>query len=189
MAKDWDLIEADYRANRLSNRQIADKHQVSEGSIRARAKKYAWSKDLGEKVTQRIAAKLQRKAVPADSNSTDEEIIEAAAATGAEIVLSHRKTIADQREIVALVNVRLHEQVSATTIKVLNRDGEEVEVNPSLDYITKSLSAATASLERLVKLERQAFNLDAEEKPVNPLEKLSEAELDAAIESLASQCS
>lgn len=42
---DWIQVEGDYRAGVLSNRQIAERHSVSESGIRKRAKLQGWLKD------------------------------------------------------------------------------------------------------------------------------------------------
>lgn len=42
---DWEAIEAQYRANVTSTNELAKRHGISEGTIRARAKKHGWVKD------------------------------------------------------------------------------------------------------------------------------------------------
>lgn len=49
-APDWEAIEQAYRAGSLSIRAIADKHGTNEGTIRSRAKKHGWLRDLTQQV-------------------------------------------------------------------------------------------------------------------------------------------
>ncbi len=165
MAKkyDWVAIEKDYRTDRHSNCQLSKKHGPTEGTIRARAKKFQWSKDLGDEIQLRIQADLQKKAVEGNDNPVEEEIIRAAVDTGVELIREHRKDIRDQRDLVKLLNERIHEQLKDKTILVNTKDGVR-EIDIPLEYIGKVINSATASLERLIKLERQSYNMDADKK-------------------------
>ena len=58
---------------------------------------------------------------------------------------------------------RLTEQLKSKTMKVEVR-GEVMEVDVNLDYAGKSLGHATQALERVVKMERQSYGLDADDK-------------------------
>lgn len=59
---DWEAIERAYRAGSLSIRSIAEKHDTKEGTIRSRAKKNGWQRDLTEQVKSATQAKLSRTA-------------------------------------------------------------------------------------------------------------------------------
>lgn len=52
-AVDWPAIEADFRAGALSNRQIAEKHGLSESAIRKRATTEGWVRNKVPKVRTR----------------------------------------------------------------------------------------------------------------------------------------
>lgn len=47
---DWEAVERDYRLNRLTERQLAEVHEVSRTAIQNRAKKYEWKRDLSDAV-------------------------------------------------------------------------------------------------------------------------------------------
>lgn len=47
---DWAAVEREYRANKMSNRQIAARHGISEAYVRKRAKEEGW--DRGKKRAQ-----------------------------------------------------------------------------------------------------------------------------------------
>lgn len=187
MAKyDWEAVEKSYRTGKYSNRQLAKMHGVSESGLRGRIKKDGWSKDLSAPVNQRIKDKLVTG--PSDDSverPSDEEIIEAAATTGASIVFEHRAYAKSSREVVGSLLSKLKEQVEQEYMKV-QAFGEVVEVDIPLDYMGKVISAATQSLERIVKIERQAFRLDDDDSDTNPHEALTDAELERQIEQFTS---
>jgi hypothetical protein len=197
---DWETIEKAYRTGKYSNRQLSKIHTASEAAIRNRAKKNEWKKDLSKPVNARIKDKLTAKSAQEKAEQeavnqgvepesmprpSDEEIIEAAANTAASIVFQHRAYAMKGREITGLLLDKLKEQMEAGTI-IVPQFGKNVEIDIPLDYIGKTLSAATQSLDRLVKIERQAFRLDDEEKDENPNEDLTDSELEKQIADLSS---
>lgn len=184
---DWEKIEAEYRTGRFSNRQLETMYGPSEATIRNRAKKFGWKKDLTDAV--RTRTKEMTTAGQADGidssgaeRPTDEQIIEAAAATGASIVFQHRSYAKRGREVIGKLLDRLEGQLAREKITI-SSFGKESEIDIPLDYVGKVVNSATQSLERIVKIERQAFNLDADaDSKENPSEKLTDDELDAEIE-------
>ncbi len=58
---DWDVVHLEYRANVLSIRQIADRHGITEGAIRKRAKRDGWVRDLSSEIRD-VAEDMVRKA-------------------------------------------------------------------------------------------------------------------------------
>ena len=59
---DWEAIEADYRAGALSERKVAEKHQVSYSTLRAKIKSQGWTRDLSRMVEHATKAALIEKA-------------------------------------------------------------------------------------------------------------------------------
>jgi len=166
---DLEAIEADYRAGQLSLRAIADKHGCSEGSIRKWALKYGWSRDLSEKVKVVTKAKIAkthgtRNVPPREDGQpfTEEQIVEQASNSAVELLSSHIQQAADLRGILSNYTGLLRDQVSSGTMTILLKDGTPADVDVNLEYIGKCMNSATQSFERLVKIERQAFNLDDE---------------------------
>lgn len=49
---DWEAIHLAYRANVLSLRQIADRHGITDGAIRKRAKRDGWVRDLSQEIRE-----------------------------------------------------------------------------------------------------------------------------------------
>lgn len=169
-AIDWEAVEREYRAGQLSNRMIAEKHGISDTAIRKRAKAQGWSKDLTEKVRQEVRSQLVRAEVRTPSVS-DREVIEVAAATGAQVVRTHRKDIRTAADIVGLLMGQLLD--AASNREELAEAIEEETANDETGHrraklyraislqshaaIVRDLSTAAKNL---VQLERQAYNLD-----------------------------
>ena len=80
---DWAAVERDYRTGCYTNRELGRRHNVSEGSIRNRATKEEWQKDLSEMIRQRVREKTGRAAAAVVTEATnDAEIVEQAAEAG-----------------------------------------------------------------------------------------------------------
>lgn len=164
---DWEAIEAEYRAGQISVRKIAAKHGCSESSIRSKAKSKGWQRDLADKVQAGIKAAITKKSaykakpdIPQSPPQTDEEIIESAVQTGVAIIESHQGQIALYQQVVSKLGKLLKTQVASGKQEVMTKSGDKVTIDLDLEYVGKTLNAATNSLERLIKLERQAHNLN-----------------------------
>ncbi|EHK78061.1 putative phage-like protein [Sinorhizobium meliloti CCNWSX0020] len=155
---DWEAIEREYRAGQISLRAIATAHGITEGAIRKRAKAEGWQRALAEKVRQAVREKLVRTDGTQDGTqpqrASDSEIIEGAALRGLNIVTSHRK---DLQQLHGLKRV-LAERLS-TYMQGVAPDGPCLGDKESPGDLLEKLSRITA---RLIPLERQAHNLDAE---------------------------
>lgn len=55
-AIDWPAIEGEYRAGKKSVRAIAEEYGITEGAIRARAKKGGWSRDPAGQQREKVKA-------------------------------------------------------------------------------------------------------------------------------------
>jgi hypothetical protein len=188
----WAAIEAEYRANQLSIRQIAANYNISEGGIRRRAKKEGWERDLADKVRKRVNDKLilaesaQASTREVRTNGThdnvrtsddggsvegplsgglsEDQIVEYAAITAVEVVRSHRADISRFKNITQGFAIHLERQVKSGKLKMVDaKSGKPFEVDIPLDYIARALNSGTGALKSLIGLERQAFNLDAGE--------------------------
>lgn len=160
---DWEAIERAYRAGSLSVRAIAESNDLTEGAVRKRAKKEGWSRDLAGQVKTAARDKLVRKAVRTvgtqESVRTDAEIIEEASDQAASVVLAHRVDLAQWRSIANKLSAAL----------------QEIEVTEdNLGDFSRSLNAGVDAQLKVIKGERQAYNLDTEEgdKTVDTLASL-----------------
>ncbi|APC18166.1 hypothetical protein BLL42_21465 [Pseudomonas frederiksbergensis] len=147
---DWEAIERAYRAGSLSVRAIAEEAGVSHVAIAKRAKKEGWARDLTDKV--RAAAKRKvTNAVTTESYQdalvTEEEIIEEASDKVASVVLAHRVDLAQWRNIANKLSVFL-----CTANVTEDNHGD----------FARSLNAGVDAQLKVIKGERQAYNLDTE---------------------------
>lgn len=149
---DWEAIESAYRVGSLSVRAVADAHGTSESTIRSRAKKHGWQRDLTEQVKTATKAKLSRKAsrndVAQPNARDDAQIVDEASDEAAGVVLAHRTGLSEWRSIAA----RLSGVLSVMDITEDNHD-----------KIARSLNSGVDALLKVIKGERQAYNLDGEE--------------------------
>lgn len=148
---DWEAIERAYRAGSLSVRAIAEENSISHVAIAKRAKKEGWARDLTDKV--RAAAK--RKVTDAvttkgyqDPLVTEAEIIEEASEKVAAVVLAHRVDLAQWRGIANKLSAAL---------QAIDVDEDNIS-----DF-SRSLNAGVDAQLKVIKGERQAYNLDTEE--------------------------
>ena len=98
---DWDSIEPLYRAGVLSNYEICSQYaadhqhsqtwktEITEGSIRLKAKDKKWRKNLKDKIVERTQEKLLRTDLRTATN-TDEQIIESASDTAVAVAQAQR---------------------------------------------------------------------------------------------------
>lgn len=149
---DWEAIERAYRAGSLSIRAIAEKHGTKEGTIRSRAKKHGWQRDLTQQVKSATQAKLSRadsrKTVTHDKVREDAQIVEEASDAAAAVVLAHRTVLAQWRGIAGKLCDALN------TMDVTEDNHNE---------FARSLNAGVDAQLKVIKGERQAYNLDTEE--------------------------
>ena len=157
---DWEAIERAYRAGSLSLRGIADKYDTNEGTIRSRAKKHGWLRDLTAQVRTATHGKLSRDTSRTDvTQREDAEIVEEAATEAASVVLAHRVDLAQWRGIANKLSAAL----------------KEIEVTEdNIGDFSRSLNAGVDAQLKVIKGERQAYNLDTEEgdKTVDTLASL-----------------
>lgn len=159
---DWEGIERAYRAGQLSVRTIGEKFGISHAAISKRAKKEGWQRDLTDQVRAAVKSKVTKAVTTSGYQScavTDAEIIEEASEAGAAVVLAHRSDLAQWRGIANKLCVALAEM----DVTAENHD-----------KFARSLNAGVDAQLKVIKGERQAYNLDSEEgdKTVNDLSAL-----------------
>ena len=149
---DWEAIESAFRAGSLSIRTIAEQNGISDAAIRKHAKKHGWQRDLTEQVRQTTKSKLVRAEVRAEGSRalprTDAEIIEEASDAAAAVVLAHRAGLAQWRSITDKL---------CTALAMMDVTEE------NHDKFARSLNAGVDAQLKVIKGERQAYNLDTEE--------------------------
>lgn len=184
---DWEFIEKHYRAGIVTVRQIAEAHNhnkprkdhIGHPYILKRAKRFGWDRDLSERIKQRTEALVTKalvtKTVTKDvPDPTETEIIEANSNIQVEIVLKHRQIIARLRATVENLLSGLetkcihtgHLMEIAREMAQGDQDGklDKKKLQAMMKLLglgedANILETLSRSIERLVKLERQAFGL------------------------------
>lgn len=202
VAPDWERIEHLYRGGILSVREIASACGVSHVAIHKRAKRDGWERDLQAKIKAKADSLVNTELVNSQVNKealvTERGIVEANAQAIANIRIAHRTDIGRYRR---LANKLLEELEGVTeergTIRELidqlkdsdDADGALLDLAQKLSSLpsrTKVMKELGETLKNLIALERQAYNVDAEQ-PADDRSKLTEEELDRRIAKLAGQ--
>lgn len=181
---DWERIEADYCAGIKSLREIAAEHGVTEGTIRARAKKNEWPRNIAAKVAAKAEKILRREELRSElrseSNASEKEVIAASAQAIVNVKLSHRKSIARQRTLVETLTTELETQTADTELFAqlgeLMRSEDSKGVDKLNDLYRKviafpqridSLKKLAETLKNLIYLEREAFDITPAPTPTD----------------------
>ena len=158
---DWEGIEREYRAGSLSIVEIAKNFGTLESSIRMRAKRKGWTRDLAAKVRQRVREKIVRTDVrqtPARTSEIGEShIVEVASDRGAHIVRNHL-AMAHRLTGIAEWNLKALEAIQSGKLPPF-----EIVLGKS-DGLTALMRTTADLIDRVVNLERRALSLD-EVKP------------------------
>lgn len=177
---DWDKIERDYRADVLSIAQISRESGAPSSTIRARAKRLGWSRNLTARIKSKADEIVNQDAIKnavANIQASEEQTIEENARLTAGVRLAHRKDINRARlatvtlldDLEAMIGQDGREGL-AELLKALVDEGliEERDSTAIAAYKKATgLSQQIANMQKLadtmtkfVALERQAWNLD-----------------------------
>ena len=190
---DWERVEADYCAGVKSLREIAAEHGITEGTIRARAKKNDWPRNVAAKVAAKAEKILRNDALRSELRTekaaTEREIIEASAQAIVNVKLSHRKSISRQRELVERLLQELESQTG--DVDLFDQLGELMRApdDKGVDKLNEiykkviatpqridSLKKLAETLKHLIYLEREAFDIVPAPTPGdNALQALTKA--------------
>jgi len=166
-AINWDSIEDEYRAGQLSIREIARRHNVANPTIVQRAKRYNWTRDLSEKIRQRVNAKVGISSAssseastntstdlpPRENQLSEDEIIEAASERGRQAVEGHLAKAERLKQMA--------DKLAAGLEAHMRNEDPGFNLFPGKGDCLSSLLRSLADLtERIVNLERKALNLD-----------------------------
>jgi dihydropteroate synthase len=120
--RDWKAIEGEYRAGQLSTREIGRQFKTSESTIRTRAKKEGWKRDLAEQVQAAIRARtLRSNRAPstrekcvvdeAAKEADDQKIIKRVADRTVKLVQLHKRYARRHFDLIANLHDRLRSLV------------------------------------------------------------------------------
>ena len=148
---DWEAVEKDYRTGQHSLRELGEKHGCNNALIARKAKAEGWKKDLSKQVRDRAKAKAVEKRT---GKQADAEIVEAASEAGAEILARHQGRVGVWQQRTE----RYAELIDNAMQPQADEDGLPIPVD--IKGLGTALNAGTQALQRLIQLERQAFDLD-----------------------------
>lgn len=186
---DWDLIEIDYRAGVKTLEQMGLDHGVTKGRISQVAKKKGWTRDINAKIKAKADAKVNEAAVNAKLNEpkrrlAEQDVVEANAELQYRVRMEHRRDIGRTRSLF----VNLLGELEDITTKEGQRLAEEMfellapqedednaaamrryeNLRKKFDQVVgmsgriDSAKKLTEMLEKLVKMERDAFGIKDE---------------------------
>lgn len=187
---DWAVIEAEYRAGIKPLRLIGEEQGISHAAITKRAKRDEWTRDLGARIQAKADALVSKAVVSKEvanaKKVTEQAIVEANATLQYTVRMEHRTDIKRAR---TLFQTLLGELEVLGSSGDLARDLFEMINDPEDDDEPKSEAAknriyrmrqtleavlsvpgridsgkkAVEMLEKLVRMEREAFGISADE--------------------------
>lgn len=185
---DWNAIELEYRAGIKSLEQIGAEFGVTKGRISQVAKKHEWTRDLAAKIQARADARVNESVVNKELNAgkrlAENTVVTANAELQYRIRIEHRADIGRARKLFQTLLAEL--ELSCTQTEQIKALFDEVHPAPPADApqsdhgryakLSKGLSDVlsipgrvesgkkiTEMLEKLVRLEREAFGIKTDE--------------------------
>lgn len=158
---EWERIERAYRANQLTIKDIADQFNTTPQAINNRAKRYEWKRNLGRRVSEAVHRKVAEEMGgyrEGDREYEEALIVEEAAEIGINIIRGHQSIL------------REHFDLASELVLWLKKEKGNI---PLKDW-TIAHSNAIASLERLIKMDRQTYNLDEGDQDDKAKDMMSE---------------
>jgi hypothetical protein len=183
---DWAAIELAFRSSKIALRKLADEFGVTEGAIRKRAKRFAWTRELIPRINERTKEKvLDPTSVPGYKLETAEEqleqeeaFIEQAANRAAAVLLTHQALLTEAKQAAMGMVQHILRQVKESGLPtvmlddngkvVIGKDGQPVEaVLGPLAYV-KPLKEVAQTMAIIVDLERKTYNIGDTPPPPPP---------------------
>ena len=188
-AIDWLAIEVDYRAGIKPLRQMGIEHGVSHVAISKRAAKESWSRDLMAKIKARADDRVTNAAVTKLDNAkravTEKQVIEANADLQCRIRMAHRQDISRSRALFSMLLAELELLTDSrglfAQLGVLMATSGDDEARAdklgqlfgkviSLPGRVDAAKRLVETLEKLVRMEREAFGIDKDDGVENPID-------------------
>lgn len=179
---DWELIERHYRAGIKSLREMATDAGVSEGAIRKRAKRDQWTRNLSAKIKAKADDLVRTAEVRTPSTqltpSTEKQVIDDNAQVQANVRIRQRSDIGSTSDLFRALLAELKAETGSIALfeslgELLDESGPDQTGTwrkDKLNEIYKKVISSTGRidgakkltemLEKLVKLERQAFGIE-----------------------------
>lgn len=183
------VIESDYRAGIKPLRLIGSEHDMSHTAVAKMAKDHGWVRDLNARIRAKADSKVAKAAVSKNASNlslaTESAVVEANAQLQFQVRMDHRKAIKRGRELFGAMMDELEAAgaraedlealvaLAGTELTAQQRSDAKRALNRVLSMSTRITSAKqlVEMLEKLVRLERQAFGIgddDEGDNPANP---------------------
>ena len=198
---DWEAVERDYRTGRFTLRELELKHGRSASQICRRAQAEGWTQDLRNLVRQATSAAIiadlaAEAATSAQGNTTDTVL--AAAQVQRDVILRHRtdaklardeaRRLLDELSNASKGGEHMRRILEASCDRLDDDQArvlvEDLKIVTKLHSRVSSLQKLTDTLQRVHALERRAFGIADDDTANNPLDTMSEAELETEIQRL-----
>ena len=147
----WREIEGMYRANQLTIKKIADKYGVTPNAITMKAQRSGWERNLGKRVRDAVIERVREQMPGVDQNDQafqDQCLVEEASDLGLVMVREHQSMFNDFKDLIKEFVMTLRSQ--------------RQKLDPK-DF-SQALNNAVSALEKLVRMDRQAINLDSKQE-------------------------
>ena len=190
---DWEMVAVHYRAGIRSLKDIGKEYGVSDAGILKKAKVLGWTRDLKAKIKAKADAKVSAAAVSEEVSAAKAAneivVVEANAELQYRIRMEHRQDIGRTRNLFKslLGEVELATQEKGTFEAVIAIMGKiiaaetdddakklmasqfgdlegDIRKLTSINNRIDSAKKLTEILERLVKMEREAFGIDGDDE-------------------------
>ncbi len=191
---DWEAVERDYRTGKFTLRELETKHGATNSTIARWAKRNGWSQDLSAAVRQATNAALISEIIGSECSKAQQsaaDTVLAAAEVNKQVILAHRSGL---QSLTAVKHALLNQIAQAAELMPdladvieMVRKPDDNGIDRANDALRKAMSrsALVDDLKKLAdvdekvrKGEREAFGLDAGEKPENEgLAAMATAEL------------
>lgn len=187
---DWEEVELAYRANVKTVAQIAKEAGIKDSTLRSRAKRKGWSRDLSKRIRLEANSIVNANAVKREVGrleSMDNATVEESAKLTASIRISHREDIGKARALSMMLLDDLKAQIGTDNRKrledlfiaalkagVIDESAlEAYERVTSVSNHVRTLKDLAEIMTKFVNLERQAYGLDdTDNSPVDALTSL-----------------
>ena len=181
---DWTLVEKDYRAGLLSDRQIGEKYGVSHGSVQQQAKKRGWSRNLIGRSIAKAEEKLAREELATKLASetrvaSEKELVDSTSDALVEVMRGHRSDASRLRRVVTALlekveaivkESELFEQIgdlcAAPDEKGIDKINDLYRKVIELPAQTDTTKKLAETMKILIELERKIFKIDVGDDPI-----------------------
>ena len=181
---DWVVVEKDYRAGLLSDRQIGEKYGVSHGSVQQQAKKRGWSRNLIGRSVAKAEEKLAREELASKlANETkvasEKELVDSTSDALVEVMRGHRSDAGRLRRVVTALLEKVESIVQESELfqqigeLCLSPDEKGIDKINDLYRKVIDLPAQTDTTKKLaetmkilIELERKIFKIESAEDPI-----------------------